>query len=112
MNRLIFSVIGLGAAMICAMPAAAQDEVSVHVSYADLNLSNPTGSAIFARRIENAVVQICGPKGGMDLNRAAIVNSCRTQVGAAAHAQMDKVIAEVQHPQTLASAKVVTLASR
>ncbi len=112
MNRLIFSALGLGAALICAMPAAAQDEVSVHVSYADLNLSNPTGSAIFARRIENAVVQICGPKGGMDLNRGAIVNSCRTQVGAAAHAQMDRVIAEVQHPQTLASAKVVTLASR
>ena len=103
MNRLIFSALGLGATLICAMPAAAQDEVSVHVSYADLNLSNPTGLAIFARRIENAVVQICGPKGGMDLNRAALVNSCWTQVGAAAQAQMDRVIAEVQHPQTLAS---------
>ena len=84
----------------------------VHVSYADLNLANAAGSATFARRIENAVVQVCGPQGGMDLNRAAVVNSCRTQVGAAAHAKMDRIIAEVQHPQTLASAKVVTLASR
>ena len=112
MNRLIYSALGLGAALICTMPAAAQDDVSVHVSYADLNLANAAGSATFGRRIEAAIVQVCGRKGGINLDRAAVVNSCRAQVGAAAHAQMDRVIANVQQPQTLAAAKVVTLASR
>ena len=112
MNRLIFSALGLGAALICTMPAAAQDEMSVHVSYADLNLNDAAGSAAFGRRIDNAVTQICGREGGVDLTRVAIVRSCRSQVGAAAHAQMDQVVAAIQHPQTLASAKVVTLASR
>ena len=104
MNRLIFSALGLGAALICAMPAAAQDEPSARVSYSDLNLSSATGSATFGRRIEAAVTQVCGRSGGLDLDQAALVNSCRTRAGAAARAQMDRVVAQTtQQAQTLAS---------
>ena len=112
MNRLIFSALGLGAALICTLPASAQDTVSIRVSYADLNLASAAGSTAFGRRIDAAVTQICGSTGGMDLTRAASAKSCRAQVGAAARAEMDRVVAEVRQPQTLASAKVVTLASR
>ena len=112
MNRLTYSALGLGVALICAMPATAQEDLSVHVSYADLNLFSATGAATFARRIDAAVATVCGPGGDLDLSRALVVKRCHAEVGADAHARMDKVLLAAQQAQAVASAKMVTLAVR
>jgi UrcA family protein len=59
MFRPIFCSLGLCAAILSATSASAQDSLSVHVSYADLNLNSPAGAAVFQRRVRSAVEQIC-----------------------------------------------------
>ena len=46
MIRSMLSAISLGAALISVAPAMAQDQISVHVSYADLDLSSTAGAAV------------------------------------------------------------------
>jgi len=60
MIRTIISTLVLGAALISTAPAFAQETVSLHVSYADLNLASPQGQRALQGRIENAVTEICG----------------------------------------------------
>jgi len=42
-----------------AVPAAADDEVTVIVDYADLDLTAPAGSAALDRRIDAALDKVC-----------------------------------------------------
>ena len=44
---------------LTAVPAAAADEVTVSVGYADLDLTAPAGRAALDRRIDAAVKEVC-----------------------------------------------------
>ena len=107
MNRLILSALGLSAALISALPAAAQDQVSVHVSYADLNLASNAGAAVFKQRMNDAITHICGKANMRDLGAMAMVQACRKSTSTMAEHQMRQVIAAAQatSPVTLAQAE-------
>jgi UrcA family protein len=103
MTRLIFSALAITAALVSAMPAAAQDAISVHVSYADLNLGAADGVAVFRHRLDQAVTAICGTADRRDLGRTAIVKACRSDAALGAEGQVRNAIASAQAPM-LASA--------
>jgi UrcA family protein len=104
MIRSILSALCLTAAIVSAAPALAQEEVSVHVSYADLNLASPAGVADFRSRLNNAVTTICGKADPRDLGRATIVKACRDTAALSAERQVRQAIASAQTPM-LASAE-------
>ena len=49
----------VGAAVLAATPAVAQDGTSLSVETADLNLSNADGRAELDRRIRQAATEVC-----------------------------------------------------
>ena len=104
MTRLFLSALSLSAALISAMPAAAQDQISVHVSYADLDLASSAGAAVFKQRLNNAVTQICGTANIRDLGAMTIVRACRDTTSAMTERQLRQAVASAQ------AAKPVTLA--
>lgn len=67
-----------------AAPALAQEEISVHVRYGDLNLASPAGAHAFHLRLERAVTDICGSYDPRDVAEASIVAACRVETSARA----------------------------
>lgn len=79
MNKLLT---GLGAAALAASalaaPAAAQDEqTSVGVRIADLDLSNPSAAARLDLRLRNAAREVCGEADARDLRFAEQTAACQ-----------------------------------
>jgi UrcA family protein len=105
MIRTILSALCLTAAIVSAAPALAQEDVSIHVSYADLNLASPAGAAVFHQRLDNAVTTICGRPGGRDLGQATIVKACRDNTGLTASRLERQAIAAAEQKVQLASAR-------
>lgn len=66
----------IAAALLAAVPAAADGAKSVQVSYADLNLNSADGKAVFDRRIQFAAKRVCGPAQHRDLVMMAAANRC------------------------------------
>lgn len=58
MRKSIVTPLAALLAALVAAPAAAED-VSVIVSYADLDLTSPDGAAVLDRRIEAAAEKVC-----------------------------------------------------
>ena len=86
MTRLILSALALGAALASAAPAFAQDEVNVHVSYADLNLASTAGARVFHQRLKAAVTEICGLPDWSDMVYGKMIENCRRETSARADA--------------------------
>ena len=63
---------GMGAA-----PAAAEDEVSVSVDVAGLDLTAPAGSAALDRRIEAAVKEVCAKPDIRNLKAMTAWEECK-----------------------------------
>ncbi len=105
MIRTILTTITLAAAAasICTAPALAQDMVSVKVGYSDLNLASTAGAAVLERRIDAAVMQICGRADNRDPQQRALVAQCRQEVSVGADEQGRQAIAKA-HQTVLASA--------
>ena len=105
MTRKFISTIALGAALISA-PAFAQDQTSVHVSYADLNLASPAGVKVFHRRLEDAVTKICGTADPRDMGRRAMVQACRDSTQATTErVERQTLAAATSHASLLASSE-------
>ncbi len=105
MNRLILSALGLSAALITAMPAAAQDQISVRVSYADLNLASNAGTAVLKQRMDDAVTQICGKANPRDIGAMTFVQACRDSTSVTIELQLRRVIAAARMAQPITFAK-------
>ena len=69
----------LAAATALVVPTIshAQDEKSVRVSYADLDLAKPIGQARLQTRISFAAQYVCGTADPRDLNFTRAVGDCR-----------------------------------
>ena len=77
MRKSIVTVLAaVSLAGMIASPAAAED-VSVVVSYADLNLAAPAGTAALDRRIEAATDKVCEKPSLRDLKAMAEWESCK-----------------------------------
>lgn len=71
-----------------ASPAAAAEDVSVVVSYADLNLSAPAGTAALDRRIEAAADKVCERPSVRELKAMAEWDACKAGAKAGALEQL------------------------
>ena len=105
MNRLILSALGLSAALITAMPAAAQDQISVHVSYADLNLASNAGAAVLKQRMDDAVTQICGKVDPRNMGAMTLVQACRHSTSVTVEHQFRRIVAAARMAQPMTFAK-------
>jgi UrcA family protein len=76
---------------VAASPAMAQ-EISVRVSYADLNLASDSGREILDRRIANAADQLCGAFSPLELTWAAAVRACQAETIALTQPQRDAAL--------------------
>ena len=77
-----------------AIPAAAQtSRASIHVTYADLDLATPAGTAKLDRRIAGAAAKFCSEFDDHDLLRRATAQRCRRRLIASVTAQRAQAIA-------------------
>ena len=76
--------------VLAATPAAAADivvapeQVTVRISYADLNLASAEGRARLEGRVAGAARSICGSFFPADLEMASLVRTCRADAIASA----------------------------
>jgi len=75
----------LGAA---AAPAAATEEASVAVTYADLDLTSPAGAKALEQRIDTAVDAVCEKPAMRDLKAMVAWEECKAAARAGAHDQL------------------------
>ena len=87
MRKSIVTVLAAFAAASLAAPAAAE-EVSVIVSYADLDLSSPAGSAAFDARIAAAIKEVCARPDVRDLKARTAWQECKAAARASAKEQI------------------------
>jgi UrcA family protein len=102
----------LGAAAIAAIPATAQEAPSVTVSFADLNLSSARGTAIFDRRIKNAIANVCGGVAPRDVGARRIYNRCLEETALAVEPKRDLAVAEYRSGQLAAKTRVIRFAAQ
>ena len=80
------------AASLVTVPAAAQ---SVTVAYADLNMANPVGAEILAKRIDNGAETACQRPDMRDLRATVEFQSCKQDALASATEQLSGAGAHV-----------------
>lgn len=71
------------------------DDVSVKVSYADLNIDNAAGAKMLYSRLRNAAEQVCGVGSHMKLGSLA----AKVRAKECYKESLDKAIAEIDHEQ-------------
>jgi len=103
MIRTMISTLVLGAALVSTAPALAQDAVSVHVPYGDLNLTSDKGQRAFHARLEDAAVKICGATDRRDPAYESLQKPCLTEVWSDANKQEREVIAAAKFRANLAA---------
>ena len=103
--RRILPLVSLGAFMIFApnVGSAAQAQQSVAVSYADLDLSRPAGTAELDRRIGVAVRSLCGTASAADPKGRNEIRRCRAEAHAATLPQREQAIATARREPSFAS---------
>ena len=93
MIRSALLVIAVSSSISAALPAAAQENLSIHVKFSDLNLANIAGAQVLERRVAQAVEQICGAADVKELSRRQASIACRQKVMQGAQAQMAAIMA-------------------
>ena len=71
------------------------EDVSVKVSYADLNIDNEAGAEKLYLRLRNAAEQVCGFGSDMKLGS----RTASAQAKACYRQALDKAVAEIDHEQ-------------
>lgn len=85
----IASTIGL----TLSTPADAAQPITKRVAYDDLDLSREADARTFRRRIDNAIVAVCGPRLTGDSVRNQAVVACRAETRAAIEPRIVRVMA-------------------
>lgn len=91
----------LQGAAFAATPAAAHTTVTV--SYADLNLADPTHVAEFDKRIAKAAKRACAAQNWCDLKSMSEAPGCREAAIANARGKRDVAVAAAESRQQLAA---------
>ena len=100
LRTIALAVASCAAATLASTPASAADigvapeQVTVRISYADLNLASPQGRARLESRVAGAARSICGSFFPADLEMAGLVRACRADA-----------IASARLPEAFASAE-------
>ncbi len=95
MNRFLTSAIAVVAVVASSSAVLAQSPVGLQksVSYADLNIVNPSGAAVLLQRLRVASRDVCGPAPAIgDLDRSAPYKACVSTA-------LDNAVAAVGSPQ-------------
>lgn len=88
MLKSITVLAALALAGAVAAPAAAAEESSVAVTYADLDLTSPAGAKTLETRIETAVDAVCEKPTLRDLKAMVAWEECKAAARAGAHEQL------------------------
>jgi UrcA family protein len=88
----------LAAGLVSAGASAqtAEQNVSVAVSYADLDLNGSAGQATLARRVHRAALQLCRDSTSWDPMRPLLVSRCLADAKRQAQSQIATAIAGVR----------------
>ena len=86
------AVAAAGLSTLTAVGPAVAGETGVAVQHDDLNLASAAGRAALDRRIDRAARQVCGTALTIELELAAEVDACRSDVIASARAQRDALV--------------------
>lgn len=87
-----------GAASATASARTAEQQVSIGVSYADLDLSNAAGRATLARRVHRAALQLCRDSTSWDPMRQLLVARCLTDARRQVQTQIAAAITSSRQP--------------
>ena len=106
MRKTILSLMIAATTLIPASVAARQvdgdsDQLTVRVSFADLNLDSPGGRASLDRRLSRAVDLVCGTPRTANFDEAATINACRKIAEASASSQRQVAVAEAQRHSSI-----------
>ena len=88
MLKSIHVLAALALASATAAPAAATDEASVAVTYADLDLTSPAGAKALEQRIDTAVDAVCEKPAMRDLKAMVAWEECKAAARAGVHDQL------------------------
>jgi len=105
------AALAAASALVVPTVSHAQDEKSVRVSYADLDLAKPIGQTRLMTRISYAAQYVCGTADSRDLNFTRAVGDCRNETIAGAQPAFHAAVARALHPSVTvldAAALVIT----
>ena len=103
MRKFLIPVIA-ASVLAFAAPAAAAEEVTVVVSFADLNLASPAGRETLEGRIAAAVTHVCGKPAPGSPQSFKVVKDCRSDAMEDAMKQLEAKIAGLP-PVAVAAAR-------
>ena len=100
MLKTFSALAALAAASVLVVPTVshADDQASVRVSYADLDLAKSIGQQRLQHRIAYAAVRVCGTADPRDLDFTRAVTDCRTDTVADAQPAYQAAVASALHP--------------
>jgi UrcA family protein len=105
------AALATAAALVVSTVSHAEDQASVRVSYADLDLAKSIGQQRLQHRIGYAAERVCGTADVRDLNFTRAVTDCRQETVADAQPAYHAAVASALHPSVTvldAAALVVT----
>lgn len=91
-----------------AFASEAPARVTVKVSYADLNLADPTQAAVLDQRIAKAARSACASRNWRDLKSMSEAPGCRAAAIADARGKRDVAVASAQSREQLAARATTT----
>jgi UrcA family protein len=101
-SALAAAALAAGTVALTAPAHAAQSEDSVTIAVGDLDLSNPSDTARFERRVRTAARGICGTHQIQPVNMARQVTACQAEVVSNAKADAELALAKSGGPFRLA----------
>ena len=106
------AALAVASALLVPTESQAEDQTSVRVSYADLDLAKSIGQQRLQHRIAFAAERVCGFADARDLNYTRAVGDCRTETVADAQPAFQAAVARALHPSVtvLEAASIVVTA--
>ena len=106
------AALAVASALLVPTVSQAEDQTSVRVSYADLDLAKSIGQQRLQHRIALAAERVCGFADARDLNYTRAVGDCRTETVADAQPAFQAAVARALHPSVtvLEAASIVVTA--
>jgi len=92
------AALAVASALLVPTVSQAEDQTSVRVTYADLDLAKSIGQQRLQHRIAFAAERVCGVADARDLNYTRAVGDCRSETVAVAQPAFQMAVARALHP--------------
>ena len=92
------AALAVAGALLLPTVSQAEDQTSVRVSYADLDLAKSIGQQRLQHRIAFAAERVCGTADARDLNYTRAVGDCRSETVAYVQTAYQAAVARAMHP--------------